>query len=128
MAQTKPYPCPCGRGAELVPIFLTEAFGCDRCPKMFVLHGDGRLEEQITMGYTHARIWRWTGMQWRIVYPKQRQSAIVRSLAALVMLIVGWLLFGRWLAQPFAGLYWFIGILGITFGLPLLNDYWETRR
>jgi uncharacterized membrane protein YeaQ/YmgE (transglycosylase-associated protein family) len=95
---------------------------------MFVLHEDGRLEEQITMGYAHARVWRWTGVQWRMVYPQQRGSAILRSLVGVVGLIVGWLLFGRWLVQPFAGLYWFVGILGVTLGVPLWNDFWEARR
>lgn len=41
------YPCPCRRRGRLVPITLTEAFGCDRCQQIFVVEDNGFVLEQL---------------------------------------------------------------------------------
>ncbi len=123
------YPCPCRRAANLVPIYLTDAYGCDRCPQMFVLNEEGKLVEQLTAGYPDARTWRWSGAQWKLVNPPRRsESHFMRTLAPLLILVVGWLLVGQWLIAPFAWLYWFLGAIIVAFVLPTINAYWGRRR
>ena len=60
------YPCPCRRRGRLVPITLTEAFGCDRCQQIFVSKEAGQLLEQLSTHYPYKRVWYWTGQQWRL--------------------------------------------------------------
>jgi hypothetical protein len=58
------YPCPCRRKGRLLPITLTEAFGCDRCQQIFVLDENGQVIEQLSSSYPYKRAWRWTGYRW----------------------------------------------------------------
>lgn len=58
------YPCPCRRQGRLVPITLTEAFGCQRCQQIFVTEQDGYTLEQLSTSYPYKRTWYWTGHQW----------------------------------------------------------------
>lgn len=58
------YPCPCRRNGTLVPIALTEAFGCDCCQQIFVIKEDGYLLEQLSTHYPYKRVWYWAGKQW----------------------------------------------------------------
>lgn len=58
------YPCPCRRRGRIVPITLTEAFGCDRCQQIFVVKDDGDAIEQLATHYPYKRAWRWSGQQW----------------------------------------------------------------
>jgi hypothetical protein len=123
------YPCPCRRQAHLVPIYLTEAFGCDRCPQMFILQEDGKLVEQLTGGYPQACAWRWTGNHWQLIHPPQpRDHLVIRTLAPLVLLVAGWFLVGQWLVAPFSWLYLLVGILVITLVLPWLSHRFGRRR
>jgi hypothetical protein len=110
-----------------VPIYLTDAFGCDRCPQMFVLSPDGKLEEQLTAGAPYARIWRWTGQQWKLIYPANEPN-LVGFFALLFLLVVGWFLVAPWLHSPFAQLYWVVGIILITFVLPSLSARFTQHR
>jgi len=57
------YPCPCRRQGRLVPITLTEAFGCQRCQQIFVVK-DSHMIEQLASSYPYKRAWYWTGYQW----------------------------------------------------------------
>jgi hypothetical protein len=41
---------------------LTEAFGCDRCQKIFVLRDNNLTIEQISNPYPHS--WQWDGQTW----------------------------------------------------------------
>ncbi|MFE4107481.1 hypothetical protein [Almyronema epifaneia] len=63
---TADYPCPCRRRGRIVPIALTEAFGCDRCQQIFVLREDGYVIEQLSTHYPYKRAWRWVGQQWTL--------------------------------------------------------------
>jgi hypothetical protein len=58
----KDYPCPCCRG-QISPLVLTEAFGCDRCQKIFVLRDNNLILEQISNPYPHS--WQWDGQTWQ---------------------------------------------------------------
>lgn len=58
------YPCPCCRG-QINQIVLTEAFGCDRCQKIFVLQDDGYTIEQVST--LRPSRWGWDGQRWRSV-------------------------------------------------------------
>jgi hypothetical protein len=61
---TKDYPCPCRRRGRLLPIILTEAFGCDRCQKIFVVDEKSQIIEQLSSNYPGKHAWRWTGYRW----------------------------------------------------------------
>lgn len=58
------YPCPCRRQGHLVPITLTEAFGCQRCQQIFVVKQDCHSIEQLSSSYPYKRVWHWTGHHW----------------------------------------------------------------
>lgn len=59
------YPCPCRRQGRLVPIALTEAFGCQRCQQIFVVKQDDYSTiEQLSTSYPYRRTWYWNGHQW----------------------------------------------------------------
>ncbi|MBE9028179.1 hypothetical protein IQ266_00225 [filamentous cyanobacterium LEGE 11480] len=122
------YPCPCRREARLVPIYLTEAYGCDRCPQMFVLNQEGKLVEQLTAGYPDARAWRWTGEQWKMIYPPPiQENHFIRAIVSLAILLLGWFLMRQWLIPPFSWLYWVVGITIITLVMPALYARWRRR-
>ncbi|MFN7660518.1 MAG: hypothetical protein ACK5P3_20735, partial [Dolichospermum sp.] len=55
------YACPCRHKGQLIPITLTEAFGCDRCQQIFVVEENGYVLEQLTTTYPYKRAWRWKG-------------------------------------------------------------------
>jgi hypothetical protein len=122
------YPCPCHRHGKLVPIYLTEAFGCDRCPRMFVLESDGRLVQQRIGSEMEARSWRWVGQDWQLIAPHQddrQRQALRRITLGLLLLLVGWRLFGqRWVA-PWTWLYWG---LGLALLVGLLSWLGRSRR
>ena len=84
------YPCPCRRRGHLLPITLTEAFGCDRCQQIFVLQNNGQAIEQLSSHYPYKRAWRWTGNRWRIVNSNWRESYLPVASVIVVLLIV-WL-------------------------------------
>jgi hypothetical protein len=46
------YPCPCHCDGRLTPIHLTEALGCFKCQRIFVI------------GQEAGQQWRWTGREW----------------------------------------------------------------
>ncbi len=87
------YPCPCRRQGRLVPMVLTEAFGCDRCHQIFVAKslGPGKDPhlEQISSHYPYQRAWYWTGQQWRQVRPwfGQRLGLGLCTLGAIALFI-----------------------------------------
>ncbi|MBD2104235.1 hypothetical protein [Leptolyngbya sp. FACHB-261] len=64
---TTSYPCPCRRRGQIVPIALTEAFGCERCQQIFVVEEGGYSLEQLSTSYPYKRAWHWTGHQWSAV-------------------------------------------------------------
>jgi hypothetical protein len=77
------YPCPCHRRGRLTPITLTEAFGCNRCARFFVVQENGYVIEELPTNYSYKRTWRWTGNQWNIVSPPIAKSYLPLILGVL---------------------------------------------
>uniref|UniRef100_UPI0030840BB5 hypothetical protein n=1 Tax=Petrachloros mirabilis TaxID=2918835 RepID=UPI0030840BB5 len=89
------YPCPCRRQGSLLPIALTEAFGCDRCQQIFVIKPDGHTLEQLSGHYPYKRLWYWNGQNWQALRQKTGEQLWVfgLGLAFLVVLpLIFWLL------------------------------------
>lgn len=86
------YPCPCPRRrGRLIPITLTEAFGCDRCQQLFVVEDNGYVLEQLATSYPYKRAWRWTGNRWSVAQPRLGQSYIPVALLVIFGLLIVWL-------------------------------------
>ncbi|MEL6604401.1 MAG: hypothetical protein AAFP20_14375 [Cyanobacteria bacterium J06614_10] len=58
------YPCPSCKQGTLVPITLTEAWGCDRCKQIFELKPQPNTIGKLTTPYPRQRTWQWTGKNW----------------------------------------------------------------
>ena len=122
------YPCPCGRRGRLMPIVLTEAFGCNKCQQIFVVEDNGHAIEQLSTTYPYKRAWHWTGSRWSKAYPKIRDSYLPVALLIIVVVFV----VGLFLAQ--AGLpkepHIIIGfIMGAVVALMLIVlMYWLAYR
>ena len=85
------YPCPCRRRGRLKPIFLTEAFGCDRCPHIFVIEENGHIIEQLSSTYPYKKAWRWTGYCWMAAHKGMGEGfipIILGMLSALTVLLI----------------------------------------
>ncbi|MDX2099821.1 MAG: hypothetical protein SFW36_18735 [Leptolyngbyaceae cyanobacterium bins.59] len=85
------YPCPCRRRGRLVPITLTEAFGCNRCQQIFVVEENGYIIEQLSTTYPYKRSWRWTGHQWLVAHSAFRENYLPLALFVVIVLLVIWL-------------------------------------
>lgn len=85
---TVDYPCPCHRRGHLTPIALTEAFGCNRCQRIFVVQESGYVIEELSTNYPYKRAWRWTGHQWSTASP-----GLGRAYLPLTLLIIFGLIF-----------------------------------
>ena len=64
------YPCPCHVSGKLQQIVLTEAFGCQRCHRIFVLQADGYTIEELATTYPYKRQYTWNGTSWKIFRAK----------------------------------------------------------
>lgn len=85
------YPCPCRRRGRIVPIVLTEAFGCNRCQQIFVVEDNGYALEQLSTTYPYKQAWRWTGHQWTKAYAGLRDSYFPLAMGIVLVLLVVWL-------------------------------------
>ena len=85
------YPCPCRRRGRLIPITLTEAFGCDRCQQLFVVEENGYVLEQLSTSYPYKRAWRWMGNRWSVAQNRSGQSYLPVALAIIFVLLIVWL-------------------------------------
>jgi hypothetical protein len=85
------YPCPCRRRGHLVPIILTEAFGCNRCQEIFVLDESGYVIEQLSTNYPYKQTWRWTGQQWKKAHGGLRAHYLPIALGMILVPIMIWL-------------------------------------
>lgn len=84
------YPCPScpyRRQGRLVPITLTEAFGCNRCQQIFVIEEGGYAVEQLSTTYPYKRVWRWTGQQWTTA-SRARESYLPIAIWIIIILLV----------------------------------------
>jgi len=85
------YPCPCRRKGRLLPIVLTEAFGCDRCQQIFVVEENGQVIEQLATTYPYKRIWRWTGRDWISAQSPWSGNYLPMALGIILILLIIWL-------------------------------------
>ena len=85
------YPCPCRRRGRLIPITLTEAFGCDRCQQLFVVENNGYVLEQLATSYPYKRAWRWAGNRWVVSQTRFGQSYLPVALGIILVLLIVWL-------------------------------------
>lgn len=87
----KDYPCPCGRRGRILPITLTEAFGCDRCQQIFVVEESGQVLEQLSTTYPYKKAWLWTGTRWHRAHTGLKDHYLPLSLFIIVVLLGLWL-------------------------------------
>ncbi|PSN17912.1 hypothetical protein C7271_15280 [filamentous cyanobacterium CCP5] len=121
------YPCPCRRRGKIVPITLTEAFGCDRCQQIFVVADDGYIIEQLSTHYPYKRTWRWTGQQWRLDRSMLTTSYLPLFTVVLFTLVVFVLLLATFQAPTSAEMA--IRLLAIiTVSLLLVFMFWLASR
>lgn len=85
------YPCPCRRRGALVPITLTEAFGCNRCQQIFVVEESGYVIEQLSTSYPYKKAWRWTGHRWSTANSSLGESYLPIALGIVFVLLIFWL-------------------------------------
>lgn len=121
------YPCPCRRRGRIVPITLTEAFGCDRCQQIFVVQEDGYVIEQLSTHYPYKRTWRWTGQQWRLDRSVLSTNYLPLFTIVLFTLVVFILLLATFQAPANAEMV--IRLLAIvTVSLLLIFMFWLASR
>lgn len=123
------YPCPCRRKGRLLPIVLTEAMGCDRCQKIFVLADNDRILEQLSSNYPYKCAWRWTGNRWISAYPLMRNNSPILILSITILVIIGLvcLFFGLPPAWRSLVVGIILGAILVLFLLPALI-YWLVDR
>jgi len=82
------YPCPCRRRGALVPITLTEAFGCNRCQQIFVVEESGYVIEQLSTSYPYKKAWRWTGHRWSTANSSLGERYLPIALGIVFVLLI----------------------------------------
>ncbi len=123
----KEYACPCRRNGQLIPITLTEAFGCDRCQQIFVVEENGYVLEQLSTTYPYKRAWRWKGNNWQIVQPRLGQNYLPIALSIIFVLVIIWLPLALRLANSSNIIAWAIVALLLVI-LPALMVWLTYRR
>ena len=96
------YPCPCRRRGALVPIALTEAFGCNKCQQIFVVEESGYVIEELSTTYPYKKVWRWTGYRWVTGKAGLKKIYELVSVGIILFLILGLvvtLVFNQWANQ-----------------------------
>ncbi len=124
------YPCPCRRRGALVPITLTEAYGCNRCQQIFVVEESGYAIEQLSTSYPYKRAWRWTGHRWVTAHPGIRESYLPVALGIVLVLLIVWLPLALRSATKSEKIFWVLVALvlvGLLVGLNALM-VWLTHR
>lgn len=91
------YPCPSCKQGVLVPITLTEAWGCDRCKQIFELKPQPNTVGKLSTPYPRQRTWHWNGERWQLNSNRLKSAAaepylLVRVIALAVVLWLTWVL------------------------------------
>lgn len=118
------YPCPCRRRGRLLPITLTEALGCDRCQRIFVVEENGQIIEELSTSYPYKRAWRWTGNRW-ITARRGGGHGYLRLVMGIFIMLSLVCLFLAW--RTHSSLM-FITVLGIIILLMLVMIFWLAYR
>lgn len=122
------YPCPCRRKGQLVPITLTEAFGCDRCQQIFVVEDNGHVLEQLSTTYPYKRTWHWIGNNWRIVPTRLGESYLPVALGVIFVLVIIWLPLALRLANNGSSIIAWAIVAVLLATLPALMVWLTYRR
>lgn len=85
------YPCPCRRRGHLIPIALTDAFGCNRCQQIFVVNESGETIEQLSTHFSYKQTWRWTGKQWNRASSNWKAQYLPLAILMILVPLVIWL-------------------------------------
>ncbi|MBD2462035.1 hypothetical protein H6G89_13350 [Oscillatoria sp. FACHB-1407] len=120
------YPCPCHRRGNLTPIALTEAFGCNRCQRIFVVQESGYVIEELSTNYPYKKAWRWTGNQWSTAH-----SGLGRAYLPLTLIIifgVVFLLLVTTLQSPLSSSMTFRAIAALVLSAMLVLMLWLACR
>lgn len=120
------YPCPCRRRGRLVPITLTEAFGCSSCQQIFVVQDNGYVLEQLSTSYPYKKAWRWTGNSWNVVHPRLGENYLPVALVVLFVLVVIWLPLALSLASGHSILAW--AMVAVLLAILPAMMVWLTYR
>ncbi len=120
------YPCPCRRRGRLVPITLTEAFGCSSCQQIFVVQDNGYTLEQLSTSYPYKKAWRWTGNSWNVVHPRLGENYLPIALVVIFVLVVIWLPLALSLASGNNILAW--AMLAVLLAILPAMMVWLTYR
>lgn len=120
------YPCPCRRKGRLVPITLTEAFGCDRCQQIFVVEDNGYILEQLSTTYPYKKAWRWTGNSWNVVHPRLGENYLPVALVVIFVLVIIWLPLALSLASGRSILAW--AMVAVLLAIMPALMVWLTYR
>ncbi len=120
------YPCPCRRKGRLVPITLTEAFGCDRCQQIFVVEDNGYILEQLSTTYPYKKAWRWTGSSWNVVHPRLGENYLPVALVVIFVLVIIWLPLALSLASGRSILAW--AMVAVLLAIMPAIMVWLTYR
>lgn len=121
------YPCPCRRRGSLVPITLTEAFGCNRCQQIFVVEETGYTIEQLSTSYPYKKAWRWTGNRWCTASSSLGESYLPIAVGIVIVLLIVWLPLA--LHSPTAGPnIIFLALLAVLLTLIPTLMLWLTYR
>lgn len=121
------YPCPCRRRGSLVPITLTEAFGCNRCQQIFVVEETGYTIEQLSTSYPYKKAWRWTGNRWCTASSSLGESYLPIAVGIVIVLLIVWLPLA--LHSPAAGPnIIFLALLAVLLTLIPTLMLWLTYR
>jgi hypothetical protein len=111
------YPCPCRRRGSLIPITLTEAFGCNRCQQIFVVEETGYVIEQLSTNYPYKRSWRWTGHRWSSAHAGLRENYFPVAIGMIAIAVFLMLLALKFAPRP--NIVWILPIVlvGLFLGL-----------
>ncbi|MBD2690735.1 hypothetical protein [Anabaena catenula] len=120
------YICPCRRRGQLIPITLTEAFGCDRCQKIFVVEDHGQVLELLSPTYSYKRAWRWTGNSWCVIQPRWGENYRPIALGMIFVLVIIGLPLALRLANASSILVW--AIVALLLAIPPAIMVWLTYR
>ncbi|AFY76309.1 hypothetical protein Ple7327_0883 [Pleurocapsa sp. PCC 7327] len=122
---SKEYPCPCRRRGRLLPILLTDAFGCDRCQQIFVVDEKNQIIEQLSSNYPGKRAWRWTGYRW--IAAGLGDSGLPFMLVMLLATIVIVLALAL-RSLPSIGMIWAAIAVGLIFSIVVLMSWLANRH
>lgn len=118
----KTYPCPSCRQGYLIPITLTEAWGCDHCEQIFERREEPDTVGKVATPYHRQRVWRWDGHQW-VVGRKLDKPKSVNS-----VIVLGFLVGLLWVGLNKIALPAFLVVGIVVLGVLLVVMFWVLRR